>query len=120
MADLKECLRQFEEKGTVKPFALAKKDISNQFIIPQKLYGREKQIDSLMQTFEKVCEGTSRIMLVAGSPGIGKSALVKEIHKPIVAKRGYFISGKYDQFRKDRPYSSIIEAFQGQADPIGK
>ena len=52
-------------------------------------------------------------MLVAGRPGIGKSALVNEIHKPIVAKRGYFISGKYDQFRKDRPYSSIIEAFQG-------
>ncbi|MBU1195527.1 MAG: diguanylate cyclase [Proteobacteria bacterium] len=114
-ADLAMCLKQIKEKkpgsGLAK-FKLGKKDIPRRFIIPQKLYGRKNQIQELMSCFEKACDGESQVMMVSGMPGIGKSALVKEIAKPVVAKRGFFITGKYEQYRKDVPYSAIIQAFQ--------
>ncbi|MBU1171000.1 MAG: diguanylate cyclase [Proteobacteria bacterium] len=114
MADIRECLRQVEEKNTIEPFELGMHDISNKFIIPQKLYGREKEIGALISSFEDaVNRGKgAALMIISGAPGIGKSAMVHEIHKPIVAQRGYFISGKFEQFRRDKPYSAIIQAFQ--------
>jgi diguanylate cyclase (GGDEF)-like protein len=114
MADIRECSTQLEEKKKIEAFELGRHDVSNRFIIPQKLFGREKEINVLLSSFEKVTEKArgAAVMVVAGAPGIGKSALVNEIHKPIVAKRGYFISGKYEQFRRDKPYSAIIQAFQ--------
>lgn len=112
--DFRQCLKQLEENKKIEPFELGKHDISNKFIIPQKLFGRETEIKKLISNFEDVSardQGVS-VMVVTGAPGIGKSAMVNEIHKPIVAKRGYFISGKYEQFRRDKPYSAIIQAFQ--------
>lgn len=113
-ADFRECLQQLEKKKKIEPFELGKHDISNRFIIPQKLFGREKEIEQLISSFKDVAnheKGVS-VMVVTGAPGIGKSVLVNEIHKPIVAKHGYFISGKYEQFRRDKPYSAVIQAFQ--------
>ncbi|MGE5474929.1 MAG: diguanylate cyclase [Ignavibacteriales bacterium] len=119
--DLKECLMQLEEKNQIDDFELAKNDISMKFNMPQNIFGRDEEIKTLLSAFEKVSssDGTAtEIMMVCGQPGIGKSMLVNEIHKPIVAKRGYFICGKYDQFRRDVPYSSIIQAFQGLINQI--
>ncbi len=112
-ADLLICHEGFRRFGHIADFELGRKDISMRFNIPQKLVGREKEIEQLMAVFAQVGRGPSALMLVCGYPGIGKSALILEIHKPIVAKRGYYISGKYEQFRRDVPYSSIIQAFQG-------
>jgi predicted ATPase/serine phosphatase RsbU (regulator of sigma subunit) len=113
-ADLAECIRRMDERGEIEPFELARHDVSHKFIIPQRLCGREKEIDILISTFEKVAgnDRGSAIVAVSGAPGIGKSALVREILKLVVAKRGYFISGKYEQFRRDKPYSAVIQAFQ--------
>jgi predicted ATPase len=113
--DLARCRGQLASSGTIKPFPFGEKDISIKYNIPQKLIGREKEVDILLSAFDRVSEGAERsqMMLVSGYPGIGKSALINEIHKPIVAKRGYFIAGKYDPFRRDVPYSAIIQAFQG-------
>ena len=84
----------------------------SKFQIPQKLYGREKEVNAILESFQKTCEGNIEIMLISGFSGIGKSNLVKEIHKPILVHRGYFISGKYDQFQNNIPYSAIINAFR--------
>jgi len=113
-ADFRECLKQLEEKKKIESFELGRNDIANKFIIPQKLFGRENEIKKLVSNFEDTAnrEKGISVMVVAGAPGIGKSAMVNEIHKPIVAKHGYFISGKYEQFRRDKPYSAIIQAFQ--------
>ncbi len=96
---------------------LGTKDISDKFQIPQKLYGREKEIESLLSAFEKVNQleddNRAALMLVSGYSGIGKSSLVAEIYKPITEKRGYFISGKFDQFQSSVPYSAIVNAFRG-------
>ncbi|MFA6009847.1 MAG: AAA family ATPase, partial [Desulfobacteraceae bacterium] len=112
LADIEECLNQLNSSHTIKEFPLASKDISIKFNIPQVLVGREEELTSLMAAFETSSMGTSEMMIVLGHPGIGKSALINEIQRPIVAKKGYFISGKFDQFRKDVPFSSIIQAFQ--------
>ncbi|HPC08699.1 MAG TPA: protein kinase, partial [Smithella sp.] len=113
MADLDECLRQLNQKGQVDDFPIATKDISIRFNIPRTLVDRDHERIELMRCFERTCKGLSEFMLVTGQPGIGKSALVNEIYKPIIARKGYFIFGKYDQFRKDVPYSAIIQSFQG-------
>ncbi|MDI6741319.1 MAG: AAA family ATPase [Smithella sp.] len=113
-ADFRECLKLLEKKKKIETFELGSKDISNRFIVPQKLFGREKERSELISRFEEVANSEKglSVMVVAGAPGIGKSAMINEIHKPIVAKRGYFISGKYEQFRRDKPYSAFIQAFQ--------
>jgi diguanylate cyclase (GGDEF)-like protein len=110
IADLDECLRQVRRSAGVEPFALGRMDVSERFQIPQKLYGREDHIRALMEAFHRVSEGQKELMLVSGQPGIGKTSLVREIHKPVTGQRGYFISGKFDQFQRNVPYSAIVKA----------
>ncbi|BAZ15772.1 ATP-binding region ATPase domain protein [Calothrix sp. NIES-4071] len=111
-ADLEECLRQLQATGKIENFIVGQLDLYSQFLIPQKLYGREKEVAIFMNAFERVSLGTTEMILVSGYPGIGKSCLVNEVHKPIVRQRGYFISGKFDQFKRNIPYASLIQAFQ--------
>lgn len=113
MTDLRFCLEQLQNSGRIESFDLGLYDHSQRFIIPQILVGRDKELKVLYDAFDRVSQGAVEVTLVAGEPGIGKSTLVNEIHKPIVEKRGYYISGKYDQFKKHVPYSAIIQAFQG-------
>ncbi|MDZ7991351.1 MAG: AAA family ATPase [Nostoc sp. EfeVER01] len=117
--DLEKCLKQLEITGEIPSFVLGEQDISERFQIPQKLYGREPEIAKLLQAFERVVnQGKPEIVLVSGYAGVGKSTLVKEIHKPIVRERGVFISGKFDQYKRDIPYSTIVQAFQTLARQI--
>jgi PAS domain S-box-containing protein len=119
-ADLEICLRQLTETGQIDNMQLGLQDVSKQLHIPQKLYGREAEIAALLATFEKVAGNREELpipslgtmMLVSGYSGVGKSALVQELYKPITAKYGYFISGKFDQFQRDIPYSAIAHALQ--------
>ncbi len=110
--DISACLNQIHQKGQIDEFPLGTKDISLKLNIPQIIVGREKELEILMEAFETAGKGSGEMILVLGHPGIGKSALINEIHKPIVARKGYFIFGKYEQLRKGVPYSSIIQAFQ--------
>ncbi|MDY6781486.1 MAG: AAA family ATPase [Cyanobacteriota bacterium] len=123
-ADLEECLNYLQTKGEVSQFTLGTQDRSGQFKISQKLYGREAEVATLLTAFERVAnppqssltkggQGGVEMMLVAGYSGIGKSALVTEVHKPITEKRGYFISGKFDRFQRNIPYSAVVNAFSG-------
>ncbi|MCH8293322.1 serine/threonine-protein kinase PknK, partial [Candidatus Poribacteria bacterium] len=112
IVDLETCLSQFASSGKIEDFVPGKSDVSSKFQIPQKLYGRGQEIEMLLAAFDRVSQGTKEMMFVSGYSGIGKSALVNEIHKPIVRQRGYFISGKIDQFQRNIPYASFIQAFQ--------
>lgn len=111
-ADLETCLQQLKTTGNIGHFSLGSQDISDKFHIPQKLYGREQEITQLLTTFERVSQGKAEIILVSGYSGIGKSALVNEIHKPITKQRGFFINGKFDQLQRDIPYAAITQALQ--------
>lgn len=110
--DLETCLGQLQATGEIKNFILGQRDRGSQLLIPQKLYGREQEVATLMNAFSRVSQGATEMMLVSGYSGIGKTSIVNEVHKPIVAAKGYFISGKFDQFKRDIPYAALIEAFQ--------
>jgi serine/threonine protein kinase len=121
--DLEICQQQLQQTGEIADFPLAERDLSGNFQIPQKLYGREREIDTLLAAFarvaspaqervpagEKIQQSTVEMMLVSGYSGIGKSALVQEIYKPITQQCGYFIAGKFDQLQRNIPYSAIAD-----------
>jgi len=110
-ADLEQCWQQLQKTNSITEFPLASQDIYNKFQIPQKLYGRETEITTLLTTFDRV-PTKSQIALIAGFSGIGKSALVQELYKPITEKRGYFIAGKFDQYQRNIPYSAVVSALR--------
>ena len=117
--DLELCLRQLQESGQIEDFEIAQRDLCDRFIIPEKLYGRETEVETLLESFERVAtpltKGGKRgveMMLVAGFSGIGKTVVVNEVHKPIVRQRGYFIKGKFDQFNRNIPFSAFVQAFR--------
>jgi predicted ATPase/signal transduction histidine kinase/tRNA A-37 threonylcarbamoyl transferase component Bud32 len=116
-ADLEKCLNQLQTKGKIESFPLGSQDICDKFQIPQKLYGREAEVADLLAAFDRVSktennqQSRKELMLVAGYSGIGKSALVSEVYKPITKARGYFIAGKFDQFQRNIPYSALVSAF---------
>jgi predicted ATPase/signal transduction histidine kinase len=110
--DLEKCLRQLQETQKIESFKIAEKDLCDRFLIPDKIYGREAEVETLLQAFDRVSQGVTEMMLVAGFSGIGKTAVVNEVHKPIVRQRGYFIKGKYDQFQRNIPFSAFVQAFR--------
>ncbi|HEX2604508.1 MAG TPA: AAA family ATPase [Oxalicibacterium sp.] len=112
IGDLERCQRELAETGTLEVFPLAQQDICNRLQISQKLYGRDNEYVRLLNAFKRVVGGGAEMLLVTGYAGVGKSSLVNEIHKPVVAQGGYFISGKFDQFRRTIPYSAINQAFR--------
>ena len=110
--DLERCLEQLDRTETIGDFSLGERDISDRFNIPEKLYGRETEVEALLNSFDRVSQGNAELMLVAGFSGIGKTAVVNEVHKPIVRQRGYFIKGKYDQLGRNIPFSAFVIAFR--------
>ncbi|WP_413201342.1 ATP-binding protein, partial [Nostoc piscinale] len=110
--DLVNCLNQFGETAKIESFEIASRDVCDRFIIPDQLYGREAEVQTLLKAFQRVSNGAAEMMLVAGFSGIGKTAVVNEVHKPIVRQRGYFIKGKYDQFQRNIPFFAFVQAFR--------
>ncbi|OQY58368.1 MAG: hypothetical protein B6245_12230 [Desulfobacteraceae bacterium 4572_88] len=110
--DLQRCLDDLTSAGMVSPFDIGAEDVSATFQISEKLYGRDAEISALMQAFARASSGPSELMMVAGYSGVGKSALIHEIHKPVTEKMGYFISGKFDQFQRDVPYHAFIQSVE--------
>ena len=119
--DLQQCLTQCQETDDIPAFELGQRDLSDRFLIPEKLYGREPEVQSLLAAFDRVAspmenhasQGTTEMMLVAGFSGIGKTAVVNEVHKPVTQKNGYFINGKFEQFNRNIPFSAFVQAFRG-------
>ena len=112
--DLRRCLAEWELEGRIESFALGDRDRPDRLLIPEKLYGREREVETLLAAFDRVVEsGRPELVLVSGYSGIGKSSVVNELHKVIVLPRGIFISGKYDLRLRDIPFSTLAQAFQG-------
>ncbi len=111
-ADLVECLHRLRTQGRITPFALGAKDVSPRFILPRQLVGRKAERQALQAAFDRVSRGCAEVVAVSGAAGSGKSALVHEMYKPITAKGGYFLAGKFEQLHKAVPYSAIVQAFQ--------
>jgi PAS domain S-box-containing protein len=112
-ADLRRCLAQWESTGRIDRFPLGLQDQSDRLLIPEKLYGRKSEIDALLAAFDRVASsGTSEVVLVSGYSGVGKTSVINELHKALVPLRGLFAAGKYDQYKRDIPYATLVQAIQ--------
>jgi PAS domain S-box-containing protein len=112
-ADLRRCLSQWRSHGRIDPFLLGADDASGRLLIPETLYGREREVEALLAAFDGVvARGTAQLVLVSGYSGVGKSSVVNELHKVLVPPRGLFAAGKFDQYKRDAPYATLAQAFQ--------
>jgi PAS domain S-box-containing protein len=117
--DLRRCLTEWASHGCIDAFAVGAHDALDRLTIPEQLYGREREIDSLLAAFDRVVvHGTPELVLVSGYSGIGKSSVVNELHKVLVPQRGLFASGKFDQYRRDIPFATLAQAFQSLLRPL--
>src|SRR3982074_389103 len=117
--DLRRCLAAWEAQHRIDAFPLGQQDPPDRLLIPQKLYGREHEIDTLLAAFDRVVtSGRPELVLLSGYSGVGKSAVVNELHKALVPPRGLFASGKFDQYKRDIPYATLAQAFQSLIRPL--
>jgi len=114
--DLRGCLAQWEAQGRVDAFPLAERDTPDRLLIPEKLYGRARETEALLASFDRVVGGGApEFVLLSGYSGIGKSSIVHELHKVLVPSRGLFAAGKCDRYERDVPYSTLAQAFRSLA-----
>jgi len=109
-ADLERCRRELGDGGVIEPFVIAQRDVSSRFEFSERLYGREPEVRALLDAFARTARGAVETVLVSGNSGIGKSAVVREVHAPVGAQRGYVASGKFEQLQRDVPYSAVVAA----------
>jgi len=112
LTDLRRCLSEWEQFGRVDLFPLGQHDVSDRLLIPQRLYGRQGEVVALLAAFDSVAAtGTPALVTVSGQSGIGKSALINQLRKPVEDKHGFFVAGKFDQYKRDIPYATLAQAF---------
>ena len=118
--DLRHCLADWDARGQVGDFPLGAQDVSDRLLIPEQLYGRAREVETLLAAFDRIVvdSGAPELVLVSGYSGIGKSAVVQELHKALVPTHGLFASGKFDQYKRDIPYATLAQAFQGLIRPL--
>jgi predicted ATPase/signal transduction histidine kinase len=117
--DLRRCALAWRSDNRIASFPLGADDLSDHLLIPEKLYGREREVDALLAAFDRVvASGRPELVLVSGYSGIGKSAVINELHKSLVPPRGLFASGKFDRYKRDIPYATVAQAFQSLLRPL--
>lgn len=110
--DLNKSLKYLRSSNKDLNFTVGDIDQSSIFLLPQKLYGRNKELSILLEGLRKVSLGNSQVVFLRGISGTGKTTLVRELYQPIIEKRGFFIQGKFQQYKRDIPYQGIIQAFK--------
>ncbi len=117
--DLRRCLADWDTRGRVDHFPPGAQDVPDRLLIPEKLYGRAREVETLLAAFDRVvAKSGPELVLVSGYSGIGKSSVVNELHKVLVPPRGLFASGKFDQYKRDIPYATLAQAFQVLIRPL--
>ncbi|MDQ3031765.1 MAG: AAA family ATPase [Myxococcota bacterium] len=109
--DLAHCLEQWTAGGAIEAFPLGRGDTATRFQLPRKLYGRDAELSALLASFERTSAGATELVLALGPAGAGKTSLVHEVHRPLAARRGRFIEGKFDQYHQNLPFSAFTSAF---------
>src|SRR5215470_4643829 len=118
-SDLRRCLTGWEARRRIDNFPLGECDTPDRLLIPEKLYGRRREVETLLASFDRIVGGgVPELVLVSGYSGIGKSSVVNELHKVLVPPRGLFASGKFDQYKRDIPYATLAQAFQNLIRPL--
>ncbi|MCM1984331.1 EAL domain-containing protein [Lyngbya confervoides] len=110
--DLEQCQQGWQRQGSVPIFALGQHDLSDRFLLPSKLYGRKSEVAMLLAAFERVSQGNCEMVMISGSAGIGKTAIVQSIRPSIAKAQGWFCQGKFDQLHQNTPFSAIKTALE--------
>jgi len=113
VADLERCQEHWRAAGSIPAFSLGAHDVSERFAIPQKLFGRDAETRELLQVFREACTGHSRLLLISGPSGIGKTSLIQELQRPVTRSNANFVTGKFDQLDRHVPYGAFIQALRG-------
>ncbi|MCA9657246.1 MAG: AAA family ATPase, partial [Myxococcales bacterium] len=111
-------LRGRQRSGGDEPFEPGQRCRAAEFRLPQRLYGREREVEQLLRAFAHAAADARALVLIAGSSGTGKSALVHEVHRPMVAKRGSFIAGKFDQYNRSVPFAALLQTLRQLIDLV--
>src|SRR6185295_17337799 len=110
---------EWEKQLRIDEFPLGEQDTSDRLLIPEKLYGRGREVETLLGAFDRIAKGgVPELVLVSGYSGIGKSSVINELQPVLVPPRGLFASGKFDQYKRDIPYSTLAQAFQSLVRPL--
>src|SRR5499433_1483369 len=118
-SDLRRCQTEWEALNRIDEFPLGEHDTPDRLLIPEKLYGRRREVETLLASFDRVVSGGApELVLVSGYSGIGKSSVVNELQPLLVPPRGLFASGKFDQYKRDIPCSTLAQALQGLIRPL--
>src|ERR1043166_3843853 len=118
-SDLRRCHTEWETQRRIDDFPLGEHDTPDRLVIPEKLYGRQSEVETLLAAFDRVVKGGAlELVLVSGYSGIGKSSVVNELQPVLVPTRGLFASGKFDQHKRDIPYATLAQAFQNLIRPL--
>lgn len=88
------------------------RDVRARLQIPEKLFGRSGELAWLHAAFGRVRGGGTQLLLISGPAGIGKTQLIKELHRPITEQRGNFAEGKFQLLERNVPYAAFVEAFR--------
>jgi serine/threonine protein kinase len=113
LVDLEKCLQRLSPDGTIEGFPVGQADHPGRVVYPRKLYGRERELKELVSAFEGACRETSSMMFVSGYSGVGKTALVEELQRPVSEERAHILRGKFDQYLRTTPYSGVTQALDG-------
>ncbi|MGP9810233.1 trifunctional serine/threonine-protein kinase/ATP-binding protein/sensor histidine kinase [Rhodopseudomonas sp. NSM] len=113
--DLRSCLAAWETHGTTAGVELTSQDASGVIRMTEKLYGRDAEINQLLSAYHRVAStGATEWVFISGYSGAGKSATVNELRKTLAPTNGWFISGKFDQYKRDIPFATLAQAFQSR------
>lgn len=112
LADLIRCRDEYTATGGIAPFRPGLHDRTRRVVFISKMVGREEEARTILNEYGQVTQGAFRSLFISGLSGIGKTRLIQELQKPLVKNRGYFTSGKFDQYQKNIPYSSLIQALR--------
>ncbi|WP_434046030.1 MULTISPECIES: sensor histidine kinase [Sorangium] len=116
--DLREAQRRWSTAGAIAPFELGRIDLARRLPLPERLFGRERELAALRGALDRASRGRTELALVTGEAGIGKTALVEALRDTIAERGGRFIAGKFDLRAANVPYSSVVEALCGLADAL--
>jgi PAS domain S-box-containing protein len=117
-ADLEHCLRALRQEGRVPSFEPGLEDVRDVLQLPHRLYGREAETKCLLAAFDAAVRGACKVLFIGGYSGVGKTALVREAYRPVLERQGYFLEGKFDQLRRNVPYSAFAQALDGFVDQL--
>ena len=112
LADLIRCRDDYTATGAIADFPVGLRDRTRRIIFISKMVGRHAECELIQREYDEVIRGNFRSVFISGLSGIGKTRLIQELQKSLVQHQGYFTSGKFDQYQKNIPYSSLIQALR--------